>query len=123
MKKLICALMLAILLLTLCGCGIAIGSTYPNANKYAVGSFTYDAVRVSAGSDLMVTFLVAVWEGPSPAVPVRVRVVDLTSVEDPETTPVFLFRENPEGMVPEVTFQVTAMSLAFSMASEDTVVP
>ena len=48
MKKLICALMLAILLLTLCGCGIARGSTYPNANKYAVGSFTYDAVRVSA---------------------------------------------------------------------------
>ena len=28
-----------------------------------------------------------------------------------------------KGMVPEVTLQVTAMSLAFSMASEDTVVP
>ena len=48
MKRLICALMLMILLLTLCACGFNGGVSYPNADKYAIGSFTYDAVHVKA---------------------------------------------------------------------------
>ena len=40
--------MLVLLLLAFCGCGFTAGASYPNADKYAVGSFTYNAADVEA---------------------------------------------------------------------------
>ena len=75
-----------------------------------------------AGSDWMVICFVADWEGPFVAVPVMVTVVDLTSADLPETTPVLVFRVNPEGRVPLVTAQVTPISDPLVMAVDETVV-
>lgn len=48
MKKILCGLVLTALCLTLCACGFTAGGTYPNADKYTVGNFTYDAASVEA---------------------------------------------------------------------------
>ena len=48
MKKLICAVFAIVLCLVICGCGYTASASYPNADKYSVGSFTYDAAAVQA---------------------------------------------------------------------------
>ncbi|MBR3016098.1 MAG: DUF4097 family beta strand repeat protein, partial [Clostridia bacterium] len=48
MKKLFSVLMLVIILLSFCGCGFSASASYPNADRYSIGSFTYDAYRVNA---------------------------------------------------------------------------
>ena len=48
MKKMICGLLLIALCLTVCGCGFAMHDSYPNADKYTIGNFTYDAAAVEA---------------------------------------------------------------------------
>ncbi len=48
MKKTLFVLVLTALCLTLCACGFTAGGAYPNADKYAVGNFTYDAASVEA---------------------------------------------------------------------------
>ena len=48
MKKIAAGLLLAAVCLALCGCGITSSAKYPNADKYTVGSFTYDAAKVDA---------------------------------------------------------------------------
>lgn len=49
MKKTVCCLLLVVLCLSLCGCGITMSSAqYPDADKYLVGSFTYHAGAVEA---------------------------------------------------------------------------
>ena len=48
MKKILFGLVLTALCLSLCACGFTAGGTYPNADKYTVGNFTYDATTVKA---------------------------------------------------------------------------
>ena len=48
MKKAMCCLLLIVLCLSICGCGFSAGASYPHAEKYAIGSFTYDAANVNA---------------------------------------------------------------------------
>ena len=47
MKKTVCGLLMIVLCLTFCGCATAHAS-YPNADKYTIGNFTYDAAAVEA---------------------------------------------------------------------------
>ena len=46
MKKWMCGLMIIMLCLTFCACGFTASASYPNADKYTVGNFTYDAASV-----------------------------------------------------------------------------
>jgi len=46
MKRKKCFLLLTALCLVLCACGFAAGASYPHADKYTVGNFTYDAAAV-----------------------------------------------------------------------------
>ena len=43
MKKMICGLLMIALCLSFCGCGFSASASYPHAEMYTVGNFTYDA--------------------------------------------------------------------------------
>ena len=48
MKKMICGLLMIALCLSFCGCGFSASASYPHAEMYTVGNFTYDAATVHA---------------------------------------------------------------------------
>ena len=64
MKKMICGLLLIALCLTVCGCGFAMHDSYPNADKYMIGNFTYDDYLLGFSSEDVIGVDYSLSQGP-----------------------------------------------------------